>query len=65
MFRSKLLLEVLRVNCNKIEPEANHSIDQYVIPAKTKKSVLSTTLKTCMNGVSKIQCVKNTVRNNL
>ena len=28
----------MRGNCNKTEPEANHSIDEQIIPAKTRKS---------------------------
>ena len=28
----------MRANCNKIKSEANHSIDEQIIPAKTKKS---------------------------
>ena len=37
-FKVKPLLEAVRTNCNKIEPEVNHSIDEQIIPAKTKKS---------------------------
>ena len=37
-FKVKPLLEAVRTNCNKIEPEVNHSIDEQIIPTKTKKS---------------------------
>ena len=37
-FKVKPLLEAVRTNCNKIEPEVNHSIDEQIILAKTKKS---------------------------
>ena len=37
-FKVKPLLESVRTNCNKIEPEVNHSINEQIIPAKTKKS---------------------------
>ena len=32
------MLEAVRTNCNKIEPEVNHSVDEQIIPANTKKS---------------------------
>ena len=55
-FKVKPLLEAVRTNCNKIEPEVNPSIDEQIIPAKTKKSggFVSTTLKSPINGSSKI-----------
>ena len=36
-FKVNPLLEAVRANCNTIEPEANHSIDEQIIPAKTRK----------------------------
>ena len=38
----------MRANCNKIEPEANHSLDEQVIPAKSKTSGGS-----CYNNLKK------------
>ena len=31
-------MEAVRANSNKIEPEANHSIDEQIISAKTRKT---------------------------
>ena len=36
-FKVKPLLEAMRTNCNKIESEVNHSIDEEIILTKTKK----------------------------
>ena len=38
LFKVKPLLDALRANCLKIEPERIHSIDEQIIPAKTKRS---------------------------
>ena len=35
-FKVRTLFEAVRANCKKIEPEANHSLDEQIIPAKTK-----------------------------
>ena len=55
-FKVKPLLEAVRTNCNKIEPEVNHSIDEQIILAKTKKSgrVRQYNPKIPINGASKI-----------
>ena len=37
-FKIKPLLQAVRKNCMKIEPEISHSIDEQIIPAKTKRS---------------------------
>ena len=37
-FSVKPLLEAVRANCNKTEPEVNHSINEQIIAAKTKIS---------------------------
>lgn len=37
-FKVRPLLEAVRANCLKVEPEVNNSIDEQIIPAKTKKS---------------------------
>ena len=37
-FKVRTLFEAVRANCKKIEPEANHSLDEQIIPAKTKTS---------------------------
>ena len=38
LFKVRPLLELVRNNCIKIEPEQCHSIDEQIIPAKTKRS---------------------------
>ena len=38
LFKAKPLLDAVRANCLKIEPELIHSIDEQIIPAKTKQS---------------------------
>ena len=38
LFKIRPLLSSLRENCVKIEPEQDHSIDEQIIPAKTKFS---------------------------
>ena len=38
LFKMRPLLDLVRNNCIKIEPERNHSIDEQIIPAKTKCS---------------------------
>ena len=37
-FKVKPLLEAVKANCQKVEQEVNNSIDEQIIPAKTKKS---------------------------
>ena len=37
-FKVRPLLDLVRNNCIKIEPEQHHSIDEQIIPAKTKRS---------------------------
>ena len=55
-FKVKPLLEAVSAYCNKIEPKANNSIDEEIIPAKTKRVAvfICTTLKCPINGGSKI-----------
>ncbi|XP_065680710.1 piggyBac transposable element-derived protein 3-like [Hydra vulgaris] len=38
LFKIRPILEMVRDNCHKIEPEPVHSIDEQIIPAKTKHS---------------------------
>ena len=38
LFKFRPLLDMVRDNCLKIEPEQCHSIDEQIIPAKTKRS---------------------------
>ena len=38
LFNRKPLLDAVRANCLKIEPERIHYIDEQMIPAKTKRS---------------------------
>ena len=38
LFKVRPLLDLVRNNCIKIEPEQHHSIDEQIIPAKTKRS---------------------------
>ena len=38
LFKMRPLLDLVRNNCIKIEPERIHSIDEQIIPAKTKCS---------------------------
>ena len=38
VFKVKPLLEAVRANCNKIELEAIHVINQQIIPNKTKNN---------------------------
>lgn len=38
LFKVRPLLDMVRDNCLKIEPEQCHSIDEQIIPAKTKRS---------------------------
>lgn len=38
LFKVRPLLDMVRKNCIKIEPEQYHSIDEQIIPAKTKRS---------------------------
>ena len=37
-FKVRTLFEAVRANCNKTEPEANHSLDEQIIPPKSKTS---------------------------
>ena len=37
-FKVKSLLEAVRANCRKVEQEISNSIDEQIIPAKTKKN---------------------------
>ena len=55
-FKVKPLLEAVRTNCNKIELEVNHSINEQIVAAKTKKSggVRQYNPKSPINGTSKI-----------
>lgn len=50
----------MRANCNKIEVVTNHSIDEQIIPAKTKKSggVRQHNPKSPINGDSKINLIR-------
>ena len=38
LFKVHPLLDLVRNNCIKVEPEQCHSIDEQIIPAKTKRS---------------------------
>ena len=38
LFKVRPLLDMVRDNCLKIEPEQCHSIDEQIIPVKTKRS---------------------------
>ena len=38
LFKVRPLLDLVRNNCIKVEPEQCHSIDEQIIPAKTKRS---------------------------
>ena len=38
LFKVRPLLDMVRDNCLKIEPEQCYSIDEQIIPAKTKRS---------------------------
>ena len=38
LFKVRPLLDLVRNNCIKTEPEKSHSIDEQIIPAKTKRS---------------------------
>ena len=38
LFKVRLLLDLVRNNCIKTEPEQHHSTDELIIPAKTKRS---------------------------
>ena len=38
LFKVRSLLDLVRNNCIKIEPERHYSIDEQIIPAKTKPS---------------------------
>ena len=38
LFKVRPLLNLVRNNCIKIEPEQHHSTDEQIIPAKTKRS---------------------------
>ena len=54
------LLYLVRNNCIKIEPEQHHSIDEQIIPAKTKRSggVKQYNPKKSINGDLKIWSVQ-------
>ena len=38
LYKVQPVLDGVRQNCLKLEPESNHSIDEQIIPAKTKYS---------------------------
>ena len=60
LFKVKPILDVLREECVKIEPEEYLSIDEQIIPRKTKRSKIRqySPKKTPKNGDLKILLVR-------
>ena len=50
-FKIKELLELVRANCNKIEPEVNHFIDEQTIPTMVSDNAIH---KNHINGVLRL-----------
>ena len=50
-FKIKKLLELVRANCNKIEPEVNHFIDEQTIPTMVSDNAIH---KNHINGVLRL-----------
>ena len=55
LFKARPLLDLIRNNCIKIEPEKSHSVDEQIIPVKTNHSgkVKRYNLKKFIGGISK------------
>ena len=63
-FKVRPLLDLVTNNCIKIEPEKSHSIDEQIMPAKTKRSrgEILHNPKKFINGVSRILSIFDRVR---
>ena len=63
-FKVRPLLDLVTNNCIKIEPEKSHSIDEQIMPAKTKRSrgVNLHNPKKFINEVSRILSIFDCVR---